>query len=1101
MFLIKKIERAKGEFPICLQSFHSTLKICLSLCFLKQYYDEIELAFDNYFWVIDSDGLEYIMKALFVDKAYKIYEKDKFKFDKLEANAEFIYNNEKYKIDNYHIVHTMKFEEIKKIDYNVDDNGKLINPYNELQQGSKFSKYTHIIKVESLFFDYYYNCTDHINKINENKLVESIYVAKRNDYLEHYSYNKAFLVSLKICSITCNKKDNEISHNDDSENEETNSEYDNLLTVRKYRINTIQNPLERDSYLNLFYDIETAQLESENRMVPYLISCMVDFDSDYVILNNENKIYKENIFSIEKVTKNQPFFSFHSNDLDRYDLKKHELVVTHFINWLIYLFEEISKYCKRNDYENMINIRIVGFNNNNFDDYFILEELRCRSHISVEYSTRQSKVTNCMVRYKNIKIHMTDMRKWVLSSLKKACKDYKIPLPKLDVNIVKINEYFTQLGHIPSTCSREIFEIAMPINKESMEIVERFKINDDTWNVYGLIEYYCERDVIATLQLYKIVIGQTQLILDDLIENKNLKITYNDPMKFISVPQLSGKITQSMFRDDGIYNLIFKNRDFYNFIASTYYGGKCIYGFVGALNLEGRQLLNWDVTSLYPLCMKGYFPYFRNKKHLNEDIKIGRNCPLEYIQKEIDRTRSIVLKKLEEKSLHDGSLHVNFKFFNINKFFLKCEIEPCELEYYKILFPPVPLRIEGLNSKHIEYSYEKQIRTLNSTQIKTLIMLGYKIKLIEHEFNFFITTTKQSLLKFIELFADMKANATDNPTLKSTAKLLMNSEYGKLSMKPSSLLGKQITKKGKIVINEDYVEEKIASSSPHYGGFVTSESQHLMSYQQLLYELPYIYAKKTLEERCGICLYQDTDSLKMLLPTDKNIEGLHYDDSDKSNIKINYASFKISEHIGPWNDEKQEFEPTWKNELECPINKTKWLIILASKVYFIVDENGKFMLSKAKGLTNQHIKSLKLENLFDIIDGKECILSSEGLKKTRINLPNEYQFESKKDVIRHFGLEIFKKKLMKTQIHPNCLLKCQNAEIANNPLNKENLNNKRLQFVCGKKNCDYIKDRKRQLSESSISSNEDGRFTDDEYDGREERNDSTIRESELCRSN
>lgn len=1104
--LISKFLLIKDRLHVA--SLHTKLVKVLKKSFVNKFIGEFEPEFYTFFLLQDISGAESILKCEqrsneipSIAPPYENKEGSLFVYDSLV----------------YEILSCRQFKpacaatfSIRAIDFSAD-RSSIVNPFNLVQYGPRFSKYTHCIRYRAFFFTYYYFCTDKITRPNMSRLIDQVYCLTRNDTIFLNTY-------LRSVVIECEKsddlayfdngqevtEDNSRDENDDYEEGDDENDDDADSTISKSshpkavavneasaelfnsqcsRIRLRPRPLIRNflgimpirrvepsiellnNILEICYDIETCVYKGV--MVPYLICAKINVPSSILITHKKETINTVETFTLRPCD--------HDTFITVGYLNTHSFVTAQFVNWLLRIVDYlnyINMTQNQDESSKWINIRLFGFNNFSFDDNFIINELRSRHDVSFTYASRSNHVTHASFRVRRVQIIMNDLTKWVKSTLRKACQDFKVPTPKLDINIVAINSVFQELEYVPYYVDRSVMNIAYEvIDDESLEFRESFKyvseeedlfpeiILADTqpfYRLFDLIKSYCERDVQSTLEIYCILRTSVNTVLLSLYQDDGLHLKFLDFLSYISIPQLSFDIIKQLWLLGGTKVFCYKSEALYDFINQTYYGGKCLYSFVGELKLKPENVLNMDVTSLYPLVMTGLFPSVNRNL---STVKIGSEFPLGLIQQKIDEAARIVESRLESQTLH---LDFTFlRFFNVTKFFCMCQLSPPSHLYQRLVFPPLPSRIEGLTTKRLEYSYNAHTAVRNSTQIKSAILCGYTIKVIQHPLNIFFSQTAPLLRSFVDIFSAKKQKASEdgNKTEKDIFKLILNSGYGKLGQRKENLLRTQRARNSTIIENNRYTEHSISASFPHFASLITAESQHLMTQYLLLIELPHIYMKSMLEERVGHVLYQDTDSLKI------NIFSSDLFQSTPYHIRVNFATFTINEKLGCWNDNTQIYDATWKNEYS---EKFDSLIILSRKCYFF-SFNEKVIIHKGKGISD--MSKLDYTMLKQLASGVKGNLDREALKKQKQTfivgrLTDGSSTNSCQDIVNSLSIGLVRKTLVRDEITPDCKLLCLQPEIramnldnlnenpVYDPLTNQLLYRNYLQFVSGIRNLD-----------------------------------------------
>ncbi len=929
------------------------------------------------------------------DYYYVISEEDK---DITEKIVKAVIINDQYNITESYEEFNVSFQ----ISAVVDNTHPFIPGY----KGTSLTNYSHVIKLSSHYFFLYYYITDRC-KVNSEKTVENLIELERNKYirLDIGDYKSDF---------RCHKVEQH-------EADESTKFFDHV-TIKDYRAINIP-------YFTICYDCETFNFN--NKMVPYIIYAKTTSHHDHVNSYSQiSSILHERVLIPTKFHVSLPPDQIITNQSVNYCSKK-------FIQWLL----DICMYLKEDNViywedeaqrkQKYVHVRLFGFNNNNFDDHFIIDELRKLPSITCRFASRSNKVTNfefCL--WDQIVIHINDLTVWLPNtSLKKACKDLKVEVSKLDFNIVEYNSIPEKEYMFKSVC--DLSEVQNYIDFVNFDKKDEYINENGQVKLYELVNYYCKIDVDSTMELHYKLTETINTTLEEL--NKEFHLPKADYMEYISVPQLAFALFKQYSKKENHRLLKIHETGLNRFIKESYYGGRSNYACLGEYYSEGG-IDDMDVTSMYSLTMTSFFPNVNELESIDYPV-----TNLQQYQDILDRAYFERYKLFHAKQLHTTRLY--FKELNSIKGYFLCDIIPPTQSYQLCTFAPIATRLYTKEGKKLYYGNHRQDQKILSTvQMRTLIFFGWSVILKECKYNIVFLSTCRILDGYMKFVGERKTAAAQvkNVTLKNFWKLLANSIYGRLAKQPENKLRLQNYRNGKIDLNERFTEEKWDQSFYYISSLITAEANDVLCEAFYMLELDYIYQKQDIAFRCGTLLYCDTDSIKM------------------SRAKISsYYHFNLDEKIGEWNEERQNFDVTWKNESheDNPIHS---LIILARKVYFTVNKDKELIEVRSKGLSKPIVSKFTYASIKKLLSDKSQQFAFPGLVKKRRLLDN-----LEEDIVVDIQLAIVNKSLkVDKAIYPikpsNSITIEQNSDCLNKIETEEY--NHFLEF-----NCDPLEDLTKEL--------------------------------------
>jgi len=727
--------------------------------------------------------------------------------------------------------------------------------------------------------------------------------------------------------------------------------------LKKYRLVKYREakPTEFEQTISIIYDCETCVIENKHQ--PYMLYAVVKYPYSLTV-----DAEPESFLYVEK------------------DITKESSAGEEFVLWmrneiLSPLYEMTDRYRFR--------VEITGFNNFRFDDTFILDALRTIPGIRGSFNARFGKVSNEELVLNNITIAICDLSKWIPNmSLKKACIDYEINASKMDIDIVTYNNDSVTNGGLIEEVStlNELKKYVAGDGKNPrnmMLLQKKYKKENGKFNVLEMITDYCIKDVETTADLYESIKTNMVHIMKQ-CKLAGYTTQHNAFMKYWSVPQFAMDIFKKMLKKHGSRKIVFDPKQA-RFIYNSYFGGRTIMSMIGQYEAVG-ELIYQDITSMYAMAMnKSPFP-----EPCEDSVEI--DVDIEVYQKIIDD----LIEKRKEAKLNKDLF--NFKpYLTLNSFigFFRCDIFPPD-EGDLIAFGPVPLKVAINDGDITQLTFPNTIqrdRILNTIHFKTLIMSGWKIKLISDNCNIVFHKTRDIFTEYMEFLGTMKTQARldENKTLAKLLKNFLTTIYGKHAQKPVNSMHKQTIYKNEdyvILKNERYKEENWNSSLHYISSCICAYANDILFTTMYKLQQTNIYLDKPLSYKVGALNYCDTDSIV-------------YDSGLCDNIV-----FEQNEVIGWFLPEENDFYVTWKRKYGD--QKVCGIIIIAKKVYFVLVSDGhggyKMICKKIKGVHTEQIDQFSFDDLKTMLDtnvGKE--IQFKALLRVSAKLPDYVNINSNSD--------------------------------------------------------------------------------------------------------
>lgn len=691
----------------------------------------------------------------------------------------------------------------------------------------------------------------------------------------------------------------------------------------------------------LSYDFETTQFCTTNpsynlQEIPYLLCVTVNF----------NQVINMNYEEGEQFTKT--FYHL--------DLTCKSTVVRQFLDWLEY-FMDI--------FRDLIFWRIFGYNNFRFDDNFLLSEFIASRKLKLSKRGRNNKTTSTEIEFKGRIIHISDIVRWIPDmKLSQACEDYEVKESKLDVDIVKYNQYCTKeqviVEKVDFTTAKTFFSSLSSFLKikSKKEYVE-----GQLFKIYDYIAEYCKYDTLSVMELYIKLKKMMEEIFEDYEKYFEVPIASKNFMSYISPSQVSGIFLKNSLEKQKNLKMTVQNNHFGLFIYDSYFGGRVDYSCIGEYIAAKHDIRIKDVRSQYTCAMTSNFPEILSEG----DVICGEEIDLSSWQFYIDKT-------IEERDEHFLAQTLDdFTFFSRLENWrgiLLCDIKAPQ-EYHLCSFASVPKRND--DATKLVYTNESQSnRILNTIHFKNLILSGWKIILKPSQYNIIFKRVGKIFKPFVDFAGKIKVDAREggNKTKGKLMKNILNSAAGKLAQKVVDTIDTQeVISMSQVYSDSSRCKTFNWSRSLHYlASFITAEANWILFSTFYKMQLDYIYRKEPLSSRCGSVLYMDTDSIM-------------YDHD-----LVRDLPFELSEEIGVYNDSKCDFDVTWSEKARSLYS----IIIVSKKSYYVTKKEGsRPYITKLKGIHSEHMKKLEdLDTIKSILSNNPMTISDISvLERKRVAIP------------------------------------------------------------------------------------------------------------------
>ena len=716
---------------------------------------------------------------------------------------------------------------------------------------------------------------------------------------------------------------------------------------------------KEQTHENAHFDFKTISIKKRKEDQEFLMC--IDFET--CLINQRHQpylgcaIYNFNIQHFEE--------EYHTQFFQHKNLQQDSTIGVDFVDWIVRLSNEIilqrndpfrmNRRCDRGQAE--LVWKIFGYNNNKFDNHFLYDALLAQDNCQILQTRRNGKVTTTTCMLNRIKIKLCDLVSWIPEmTLEVACDYYEIESPKMPINCVKYSELIVEAGEMVYEVEDKIFT-SMIHNLNPIMVKLKYKKyknpSNNKWNIYTLLMDYCERDVLATFQIYHKIDTNTRELIDEIEKIYKCEFPTRVFLDYISAAEISGFIVKMSLANQKIPKLQILNNKFGEFIYASCYGGRTDKSLVG---IYSGNIKYMDVVSQYPLAMTGLYPAPCSE----QDVLFGENLNLDSYQCQLDNMLAERNKCIEQKRFNLEWLAPLNTWMGI--FF--CDVIAPQEKYNLITFGPIA---EARNETKLVWTNESQYgRVLNTSQFKNLLCAGYTIILREYKYNIIFKKLSNVFEQSITTLLALKtaAKQCDNKAKGKLTKLWANSMAGKLAQKPVSELSNfsyfstDYTDK----IDSSTLKETSWQASFHYlSTFLTAEANFILYSVCYRMSLDYIYNKSPLDARCGSLLYMDTDSIIF--------------DSQLTST----FDFVISQDLGHYNNAKCEYDITWGEKL---VDKIKTIAILRKKSYILYDKNTQALSITLKGIhKNQMHQFNNIQVIKNILQGNAKEISFTSLKR------------------------------------------------------------------------------------------------------------------------
>jgi len=676
------------------------------------------------------------------------------------------------------------------------------------------------------------------------------------------------------------------------------------------------------------FDCETMPFnEPDAHHQAYLLHAKFDLNSMYM----ENHVYEQSF--------------------EHLDYTSHESTVgDQFVNWIntfIFDSEEDRTAGKRA-------ITLYGFNNNKFDNHFIIEAFK-RAGYTVKQWARNGVVSESSMRSSRYKcsIYIKDLIKWLPdATLESACLDYNIIQAKSLCNIVEYNKLCAESTCILQTTPHEtVFHRISGARTfpQKRDLKQRYyRAEYSSWMLFDFVRDYCVRDVAATHELYQTL---NKVLLQFIDEFPSYTFPSSNIFGYISPAYFTSLVTYSQLHSAKQQQLYTVDAALTKHITSSYYGGMVKYGILGSFT---GKIYSKDVRAMYPTMMMAPLPQITS----TDSFLIGDQINYVQVQKIFDDAHVAYLRNYEERNI----MRLEFlRAFNTECVGIFCvNTFPPPDPHMCTSWAPLPYHYAGADS--LTYDFLPKCRAVyNTYDLRCLLALGFRIEIVRCASNIQFLEVGTVLADYITTLNTLKNAHRSNTAWKKLFKLLMNSIPGKFAQRSEHTLRYQHEE---TTYNQSNSYRETSGRSMHYiATFITGQARYSLFTYMLYLESYYINMHTPRIDRPCILLYCDTDSI-------------FFTDDQCPADAIDLNVFTESEDLGVWCPERCRFELTWGAK-HLGVNN---MIILARKSYVLLVDD-QIESRTLKGIHREYMGQFTREILHKII--RECAFNKPNDTSSR----------------------------------------------------------------------------------------------------------------------
>lgn len=710
-----------------------------------------------------------------------------------------------------------------------------------------------------------------------------------------------------------------------------------------------------------------------------------------------------------------------------------------------------------------LEIRIIGFNNRNFDDHHIVQDLlRSIKYYKRLVHKRDMKIVSHeissyhIIPNETITLYFDDVVVWLpeILSLKLACKELDISLSKLDFNVVRFNELCLFEGKMIKSCDLDMFISLwhgdLAIIKSAIDKVKKFKkftmLNNAFYDLFKkrieftnftqqielkeFITSYCTYDVYATAELFIKLNESFSSCIREIYKENNLLdsvLYYNlslehyiisdqdsDSLKrktaSFKVPNfeflsLSSYLTPSQ-ASYTIFKIMYKDNlrinNNYNLGLSSVIDDAFFGGLVllGGIGCFNGYIRQVDVRSEYPLAASGCLPL------LNDIYDYKQKLSSEHINSlNLKIKKAILLRNdfFNAKILHyQSSISAIYELIDFMGIY-RCKVVPPVLSEHTTMISPLILAIKGPSgARKIDTFNIPYIKFFTSAHIKNFILYGWQIEILKCDDNIqyhYNIQTEKFESCYQKQFCYLRKFISFFNEKKANSSNKVMKKFFKALM--NLLCGRLAMKSDSLIttLNESNDADGYSSSIKRTKLFDNNKNDKWLAVFINTSAHNIILSKIFLLE-----LKQMYDHV----PLEKREPVLIYCDTDSMYFDTKHVfadlDFKLADELGDFNLSTFDYDVTWTSKLSG-LDMIS-IYVLFKKGYIVLDKDDYIKDFKTKGVPQKDLKSI-----FYSCDGKLKKESLDLLFSSAIAIPiNSLVNKQDRDSLKKtfFNIQIIK---------------------------------------------------------------------------------------------
>jgi hypothetical protein len=685
----------------------------------------------------------------------------------------------------------------------------------------------------------------------------------------------------------------------------------------------------------------------------------------------------------------------------------------------------------------LLELHVVGFNNRNFDDHHIVQDLlREINYYRRVVHKRDLKVVSHEISSYNIvdgqsvTIFFDDVVIWLpeILSLKAACKEMDVTLAKLDFSAVEFNNLCLKRGEAVSKCdlitfltlwSGDLSRIEGQITRAKRNnrfaglnaaFLEIFKFPIEFTSFEQLIDLepfvtnYCWFDVLATAELFlklnesfsscireiyeennlvdlvtskKIVVNLVENVGEDTLKRKSVELkAFTTEFMSMAAYLTPSQASYTVFKFMFKDNLRVNNKfnpGLASVIEDAFFGGLVLLGGIGPFKGFIKQV---DVRSEYPLAASGCLPILNEEYSYCQKLNYAH---IKLLNAKIEKATKIRNEHFFAKDLHrQESISAIYECIDFLGIF-RCRVKPPSSAEYMTMISPLILANKGPSgARKIDTFNIPYTKFFATPHIKNFILFGWSVEILHCDENVqFLWNTLFSVFDtcYQQKFCYLRKFISFFNEKKANSPNKVMKKFFKALM---NLLC------GRLAMRADCLTTTLTESNSASG--YKTETKRIK---------PFDYNKSDK----WLAVFINTNAHNIILskiyllelkqiyervPVDLREPVLIYCDTDSmyfdtKNV-LDELEFELSLELGDFDLTIFDYRVTWTSKLSGDEEST--IYVLFKKGYIVLDSSDKIKDFKTKGVPQKDIQSI-----FYTSDNKLNIESLDTLFSSSISIP------------------------------------------------------------------------------------------------------------------